>query len=277
MHKDSSSFIKLNNVSLDYVLKTGSNSIRNYCIQAARKVLCQPVNANSFNSTYRALNNISLDIQQGDKIGILGGNGAGKSTLLRVLAQIYRPNIGEVTTRGTTSCLFSIGLGLNPEATGLENVITLNILRGLTKADAKKMADEILEFTELGDFFTKPVRMYSSGMAMKLAFGVATAGSPDILLIDEVIGVGDGRFMQKALSRLETLMHKSNILVLTSHDTNWIKKFCTKALVLNNGTMSYYGEVDGAIEHYNHILFPAERQTLIDNTSMTSLLETENS
>ncbi|MBP9722256.1 MAG: ABC transporter ATP-binding protein [Gammaproteobacteria bacterium] len=250
------SFIKLENVYLDYILKTGSSSIRKYGIQAIRKIFNQPLDLNSFHSTYRALDNINLEITQGEKVGIFGCNGAGKSTLLRVLAEIYKPNLGTVTTSGTMSCLFSIGLGLNPEASGIENVITMGVLRGLTREQAASMAHDVAEFTELGEFFTKPVRMYSSGMAMKLAFGVATAGNPDILLIDEVIGVGDGQFMQKARARLETLMHNSNILVLTSHDNNLVKKFCTKALVLNQGKMVFYGDVDSAIDYYNQILFP---------------------
>lgn len=249
------SFIKLENVSLDYILKTGSSSIRRWGVQNVRKLLRQPLDLNYFNSEYRALNNINLTINKGDKIAILGCNGAGKSTLLRVLAQIYKPNHGKVTANGATSCLFDIGLGLNPEATGRENIITLGILRGMTMAQAALMVNDIAEFSELGDFLHKPVRMYSAGMGMKLAFGVATAGQPDILLVDEVIGVGDARFMHKATSRLENLLHNSNILVLTSHDNEVIKKFCNKALVLDKGNMVYFGPVDEALSFYNKILF----------------------
>ena len=249
------SYIKLDQVSLDYILKTGSSSARKYTVQFVRKLLGKPTDVTSFHTTYRALNNISLNIQKGDKIGILGRNGAGKSTLLRVLAEIYKPNIGHVSTQGNMSCLFSIGLGLNPEATGYENIITMGVIKGQTREQAKAIANDVAEFTELGDFFHKPVRMYSTGMGMKLAFGVATAGSPDILLVDEVIGVGDGKFMRKAQARLENLMQHSNILVLTSHDNAVVKKFCTKALVLDYGNMVYFGDVDKAIECYNNILF----------------------
>ena len=142
------SFIRLENVSLDYILKTGSSSARKYTTQFLRKILRQTVDLNSYHTTYRALNNISLDIVKGDKIGIFGRNGAGKSTMLRVLAEIYKPNIGKVYTQGSMSCLFSISLGLNPEATGYENVITMGILKGLTRQQAIAITDDIAEFTE---------------------------------------------------------------------------------------------------------------------------------
>lgn len=260
------SYIKLENVTLDYILKTGSSSLRKYGVQFARKLLRQKLDVTSFNSTYRALNNINLEINQGDKIGIFGRNGAGKSTLLRVLSEIYKPNIGKVTTQGNMSCLFSIGLGLNLEATGFENVITLGMLRGLKKSQAVSMANDVAEFAELGGFFHRPVRMYSSGMSMKLAFGVATAGNPDILLIDEIIGVGDGRFMQKARIRLENLMQNSNILVLTSHDNNLVRKFCSKAIVLDKGNIIYFGDVDTAISCYDNLLFSNKIDGVVETT-----------
>lgn len=261
-----SSYIKLENVSLDYILKTGSISIRKYFFQLLKKITKQEIDTNFYHTSYRALNNINLEIKTGDKIGILGRNGAGKSTLLRVLAEIYKPNIGIVKSKGIASCLFDISLGLNPEATGAENIITLGILRGLTRTQAAKMIPDVAEFAELGEFINKPVRMYSAGMGMKLAFGVATAGNPDILLIDEVIGVGDKRFMHKATARIENLMHNSNILVLTSHDNNVIKKFCNKAIILEYGNMLYMGDVDTAIDKYNDLLFDDNKSKFESNT-----------
>lgn len=270
------SFIKLENVSLDYILKTGSNSMKKHFFQLIRKLLKVQLDATAFHSCYRALNNINLDIQKGDKLGILGRNGAGKSTMLRVLAEIYKPNIGKVTAQGLTSCLFDISLGLNPEATGEENIITLGILKGLTKSEAVKLIPDVAEFSELGDFLYKPVRMYSAGMGMKLAFGVATAGHPDILLIDEVIGVGDSKFQQKARARVEKLMHNSNILVITSHDNEIIKKFCNKAIVLEKGNMQYLGDVDTAISVYNQLLFDGSTtHQSKDNTEASSISSAE--
>lgn len=263
-----SSYIKLENVCLDYILKSNTGSLRKFAIQTARKLFNLSIDTTCFNHTYRALDNINLNIQKGDKIGILGRNGAGKSTLLRVLAEIYKPNIGITSTKGNISSLFDIGLGLNPEATGYENIITICILKGMKYSQAKELIDDIADFTELHDYLAKPIRVYSSGMAMKLAFGIATAGTPDILLVDEVIGVGDGKFMQKATARLQKLLQNSNILVLTSHDNNVIRKFCDKAIVLDAGKVVYNGDVETAIAFYDNILFPKNTQNL--NTSIPS-------
>lgn len=259
------SYIKLENVCLDYILKSNTGSLRKFSIQMLRRLLRLPIDTTCFNHTYRALDNINLNIKQGDKIGILGRNGAGKSTLLRVLAEIYKPNIGTVSTNGKISSLFDIGLGLNPEATGYENIITISILKGMRYSQAEQLIDDIADFTELHDYLSKPIRVYSSGMAMKLAFGIATAGTPDILLVDEVIGVGDGKFMQKATARLQKLLQHSNILVLTSHDNDVIRKFCDKAIVLDGGKIVYSGEVDSAIKFYNNILFPNESNQTISS------------
>ena len=250
-----SSFITTEKVSLDYILKTGSISIRKFILQRFKKLLRQPTDQRNYNTVFRALHNINLEIKTGDKLGIFGRNGAGKSTLLRVLADIYKPNFGTVLTHGTSSCLFDINLGLNAEANGYENIITMCILKGMTKQQALNVVKDVEEFTELGDFLYNPVRMYSAGMKMKLAFGVATAGNPDILLVDEVIGVGDGKFMQKANKRIEDLMHNSNILVLTSHDNAVIKKFCNKAIVLDQGNLVFQGNVDDACAFYENILY----------------------
>lgn len=252
------SHIKLNNVCLDYILKSNTGSIRKFGIQMVRQLLKLPIDQGCFNTTFRALDNINLDIKNGHKIGILGRNGAGKSTLLRVLAQIYKPNIGNVHVNGTISSLFDIGLGLNPEATGIENIITIGILKGLKYKEAEKLVDDIADFTELHEYLERPIRIYSSGMAMKLAFGIATAGTPDILLVDEVIGVGDGKFMHKATARIQKLLHQSNILVLTSHDNNVIRKFCDQAIVLDGGKIVYHGDIEEAISCYQDILFPEE-------------------
>jgi ABC-type polysaccharide/polyol phosphate transport system ATPase subunit len=263
------SYIKLENVSLDYILKGNTGSLRKFAIQTLRKFFNLSIDITCFNHTYRALDNINLDIKQGDKIGILGRNGAGKSTLLRVLAEIYKPNIGKTSINGNISSLFDISLGLNPEATGYENIITLGVLKGMRYSQAKELIDDIAEFTELQDYLAKPIRVYSSGMAMKLAFGIATAGTPDILLVDEVIGVGDGKFMQKATARIQKLLQDSNILILTSHDNNVIRKFCDKAIVLDKGKILYNGDVDSAIEFYNNVLFPKESHYKNSETTLT--------
>ena len=248
------SSIELKNVCLDYIVKTGSDSIKKIAIHLCNKVLSKPDSAATIkNSSYRALNNINLSIRTGDRIGLLGRNGAGKSTLLRVLAKIYKPNSGSIKVDGTISSLFDVNLGMNPEATGYENIVNLSIMRGFSKKQTYSIINEIETFTELGDFLNSPVRTYSSGMQMKLSFAVATAFPPEIMLVDEVIGVGDAHFMEKATQRMENTIKSSQILVLTSHSNDLVRRFCNKALVLDRGEFKFFGDVDSGISFYEKI------------------------
>jgi ABC-2 type transport system ATP-binding protein/lipopolysaccharide transport system ATP-binding protein len=250
------SSIELNNVSLDYIIKTGSDSIKMTIVQLLNRAVKRPGSnrVSIKNSSYRALNNINLTINTGDRIGLLGRNGAGKSTLLRVLAKIYRPDHGTVKINGKISSLFDVNLGMNVEATGYENIINLAIMRGLSKKEAIAITEEIESFTELGNFLNSPVKTYSAGMQMKLAFAVSTAIAPEIMLIDEIIGAGDMHFMEKAMKRLENMIEKSQVLALTSHSTDIIKKFCNKVVVLERGEIKFIGAVDEGIEYYEQIM-----------------------
>lgn len=242
------SFIHLNQVSLDYIVKTGSDSLK--------KTLMHWLYPNRSskpsirNSCFRALDNINLQIHQGDRVGLIGRNGAGKSTLLRVLAKIYQPNQGTLSIQGKITNLFDVNLGLNTEASGFENIVSLGIMRGLSKRRAERLIPEVAEFTELGDFLHAPVRTYSTGMQMKLAFAVATAEHPDIVLIDEIIGAGDAQFMAKAEKRLHDLVERSHILVLTSHSTDIIQRMCNKIVVLDQGRLQFYGDLAAGLEFY---------------------------
>lgn len=252
-----SSMIQLDNVSLDYLVKTGSDSIKKSIINCLNRYILINNSAPDVtkNSSYRALNNITLSFNTGDRIGLLGRNGSGKSTLLRVLAKIYKPTIGSVSVQGNLSNIFDVNLGMNVEATGYENIINLSVLRGLSKKEALNQLPSIEMFTELGPFLHQPVRTYSAGMQMKLAFSVATSASSNILLIDEIIGVGDAHFMDKAKKRLETHIEKSHILVLASHSTAIIRQFCNKVIVLNKGEVQFNGDVESGIRFYegNHV------------------------
>ena len=244
--------IELRNVSLDYIIKTGSNSIKKSAIHLFNNCFRKSANNQSAikNSTYRALNNISLQINEGDRIGLLGRNGAGKSTLLRVLAKIYKPNLGEINIEGKVSSLFDVSSGMNIESTGYENIVNLAIMRRVPKKNAQNMIGDIEAFTELGDFLNSPVRVYSSGMLMKLAFAVATSTPSEIMLIDEIIGVGDVHFMEKATKRLESLIERSHILVLASHSNEIIKRFCNKVIVLDQGKIQFFGDIESGIDFY---------------------------
>ncbi|MDX2345357.1 MAG: ATP-binding cassette domain-containing protein [Legionella sp.] len=247
----------LQDVSLDYLIKTGSNSLLKTMGYLFNGVLGQNLKQKKRlikNDSFRALNSINLQLNKGDRIGLLGRNGAGKSSLLRVMARIYSPSMGRIEVNGNISSLFDINLGFNVEATGSENIINLGILRGWSKEQARSVIDEIGVFTELGDFLEKPVRTYSSGMQMKLAFGVATSAASDILLIDEIIGVGDARFMKKAQQRISNLVNQVQILVLTSHSTDVVQRFCNKVIVMDKGQIKYMGDTQSGIKFYEDML-----------------------
>lgn len=192
----------------------------------------------------KALDNISFHLQDGDRLGLVGHNGAGKSTLLRVLAAIYEPTRGVFHFQGKISPLLDVMLGINYESTGYENIRLRGALLGLNRKELSEKIKDIADFTELGDFLYMPIRTYSSGMLMRLAFAVATSIQPDILLMDEAIGVGDKNFIEKANHRLKQMIDQSNILVLASHSDDIIKKICNKVLVLDGGKIKQFGKVE---------------------------------
>lgn len=191
-----------------------------------------------------ALQNISFRLNKGDKLGLIGHNGAGKSTLLKVLARIYEPQKGKFSIQGHVSTLLDINVGMQFEATGYENIKIRSLILGLSKSGHKELVPDIESFAELGNFLSMPVKTYSMGMAMRLAFGMSTAATPDILLLDEVIGVGDGRFLHKAQERIEDLVKKSNIVVISTHMSDFIRKFCNKILWLEHGMVKNFGGLE---------------------------------
>lgn len=189
----------------------------------------------------RALDNISLSLKDGDRVGLVGHNGAGKSTLLRVLSRVYTPTAGTALIQGKISSLIDIGLGIDPEFTGRENVYFRGRLLGLTKAEISKNIDELIEFSELGNFFDMPLRTYSSGMHLRLAFAVSTILHPDILLMDEWLSVGDAGFVDKAEKRLKRLVDATNILVIATHSRDLILNTCNRAIWLEHGKIRMDG------------------------------------
>jgi lipopolysaccharide transport system ATP-binding protein len=183
----------------------------------------------------RAINNISFEFTSGDRIGILGHNGSGKSTLLRAIAGTYEPVSGSLDVEGKLATMLSITLGMDTESTGYENIFLRGAIMGLKSDTIESMIDEICEFSELGDFINLPMRTYSSGMSMRLAFAVATCFPADIVLMDEWLSVGDADFSQKAQIRLGNMIRESQILVLASHDERLIRENCNKILRLEHG------------------------------------------
>ncbi len=199
----------------------------------------------------RALDNISLHLEHGDRVGLIGPNGAGKSTFLRVLAGIYEPTQGLLQIEGKVSPLLDISVGINSEATGYENIMIQGAVLGLSRKQMQANLQDIVEFTGLGDYLFLPVHTYSSGMRLRLAFSVATSIVPEVLVMDEVINVGDTAFFKKAKTRMDQLIAQSGIVVLASHSTELLKSMCNKVLFLKAGKIEYFGPMEEGIKLYD--------------------------
>lgn len=183
----------------------------------------------------RSLENINLEISPHERVGLIGHNGAGKSTLLRVLGKVYTPSSGTAIIEGKIGSLIDISLGIDGEATGIENIFLRAALLGIPRKEVEVALPDIIEFTQLGSFIEMPVRTYSTGMHMRLAFAVSTMISPDILLMDEWLSVGDQNFQHQAEKRLNRLIERSNVLILASHSRELIERCCTRVLWLEHG------------------------------------------
>ncbi len=201
----------------------------------------------------QALEGVTFHFEHGDRVALIGHNGAGKTTLLRVLAGIYEPAVGQVEIAGQVAPLFDIGLGMEMEATGYDNILLRGLYLGLTKREIKRQAHDIAEFTELGDFLNLPLRTYSLGMRMRLGFAVSTAIQPDILLLDEGLSAGDAAFMAKANARLKEFWNKAAIIVLASHSERLIRDMCEKAVLIEHGRVIASDTVDEVLAHYRQI------------------------
>jgi ABC-2 type transport system ATP-binding protein/lipopolysaccharide transport system ATP-binding protein len=201
-----------------------------------------------------ALHDITLDIEQGDRLGLVGHNGAGKTTLLRVLSGIYPPTDGTVESQGRVATMFNISLGMEMDATGYENIHMMGRLLGMENDEVAAAVPDIEDFTELGDYLSLPVRTYSSGMLMRLAFGIATARTADIVLIDEAMGAGDAVFYEKTQERLGLFLSKSSLLVLTTHSERLMRQFCTRAVMMHNGKIELVGDLDEVYAKYGELL-----------------------
>lgn len=185
--------------------------------------------------TVRALDDVSFEVREGERLGLVGHNGSGKSTLLRVLAGVYEPTEGSLNIHGRIASLLDISIGMDHEASGYENIFYRGLLMGLPKSEIIKRVEEIAEFSGLGDFMHMPVRTYSSGMSMRLAFSIATTVDADILLMDEWLSVGDADFVKQAETRLRNLVDRTPILIMATHSEEVLKEVCTRTLHLEGG------------------------------------------
>ena len=201
--------------------------------------------------------NISLEVKQGEVLGIIGRNGSGKSTLLKMMAGVFPPDSGTIATRGSVSLLAGVGVGFHKELTGRENAYLYGTLMGRTTEQIDGLIEEIQSFAELEHHFDRPIRTYSSGMKSRLGISVATAFKPDLLLIDEVLGVGDASFRKKSEERVKQLMDDSGTVVIVSHSMGLLSSICTRIMLLDNGEFMSIGEPKAV--SYTHLTLPTKR------------------
>jgi lipopolysaccharide transport system ATP-binding protein len=220
------------------------------------------------------LNDISFSIKAGEAVGIIGRNGAGKSTLLKMVAGTMRPTTGGVQLSGLLSAILELGMGFNPELTGRQNVYHSGGMMGHSRARIAGLVDSIAEFSELGDYFDQPLRIYSSGMQMRLAFAVATAVRPDVLIIDEALAVGDSYFQHKSMERIRAFRDEGTALILVSHDKAAVQSLCNRAILIDGGHVALDGAPESVLDYYNALLARKEGETIETRTLEDGRVET---
>jgi lipopolysaccharide transport system ATP-binding protein len=204
----------------------------------------------SSRKAFWALDDVSFTVKRGESIGIVGPNGSGKSTLLKIMADLARPTRGKINVNGRISALLELGAGFHPQITGRENAILNAVLLGLTRREAQEVLPDIIAFSELGDFIDEPMRTYSSGMYIRLGFSVAVHVHADVLLVDEVLAVGDAEFQQKCFDHIEKLRAKGVTIVLVSHDLGSVTRFCERAILLHHGQVQVEGKSQPVVHEY---------------------------
>lgn len=199
---------------------------------------------------FRALNDVSFEVKQGEIFGIIGRNGSGKSTLLKILSRIVDPTEGSIILRGKTASLLEVGTGFHPELTGRENVYLNGSMLGMSRQQIKQKFQDIIDFSEIENFIDTPVKFYSSGMYVRLAFAVAAHLDPDILILDEVLAVGDASFQKKSMNKILSIMNDGKTVLFVSHSMGSVRQLCSEGILLEHGQITYSGNVDGLIEKY---------------------------
>lgn len=240
----------LDNVGVEFQLyQSKARSLKRTAIRATIGGLIG-VSQETGRTSVCALQGINLDFRAGDRVALLGHNGAGKTTLLRVLGGIYHPSTGTFVHSGHRMPLFDIGLGLDDEASGYENIRLRGLIMGATRTEIAQRMEDIADFSGLGDFLDMPVRTYSSGMLVRLLFAIATSIKADILLMDEWLSAGDKEFMEKANKRLHELVDSAHILVIASHDLGLLQTICNKAVLMEHGRVKMTGPVAEVVAAY---------------------------
>jgi len=252
--------ISVENLSKKYIIghqkQAGYTNLRDVLTDGAKRFthkLIHPFDAPINDPTHEefwALKDVSFDIQQGDRVGIIGRNGAGKSTLLKILSRITEPTSGRVSIKGRVASLLEVGTGFHPELTGRENIYLNGAILGMSKVEIKKKFDEIVAFAEVEKFLDTPVKRYSSGMYVRLAFAVAAHLEPEILIVDEVLAVGDAQFQKKCMGKMEEVGKDGRTVIFVSHNLGAVGELCTKGILLANGKVVAEGKISDVTEQY---------------------------
>ena len=255
--------INVENIGKSYVIKhqnqARQDTLRdtlNVLIKRAVKRVLHPKKAQyelGKKEVFWALKDIFFNVKQGDRLGIIGKNGAGKSTLLKILSRITEPTTGKATLKGRVSSLLEVGTGFHPELTGRENIFLNGAILGMTRKEIISKFDEIVAFSEIEKFLDTPVKRYSSGMYVRLAFAVAAHLEPEILIVDEVLAVGDMQFQKKCLGKMQDVASEGRTVLFVSHNMGAIKNLCTRGILLNQGHLEYEGEIHSVIEKYQKL------------------------
>ncbi len=238
--------VKVENVGMKFHLnKEKVDSLKEYFIKFVKKDLRY--------KEFWALQDVSFTLAPGDRLGILGLNGAGKSTLLKVIAGVYKPTQGKVRKEGVLAPLLELGAGFDSQYTGAENIYLYGAVLGYSKKFIDEKFDEIVEFSELGDFINVPIKNYSSGMKTRLGFSIVTIIDPDILILDEVLSVGDAKFRKKSEDKVMSMFDKGVTVLFVSHSLEQVRRLCNKAMILDHGKMVAFGDIDEVADTYQQM------------------------
>ncbi len=213
-----------------------------------------------YHHIYQALDNISFQVESGETFGILGKNGAGKSTLLKIITGVLLPDCGKIEVQGKVTGLLELGTGFDLQLSGIQNITSNGLLIGMTQDEISREQQAIIDFSELGDYINEPLRTYSSGMMMRLAFSIALHAKPDCFLIDEALSVGDAHFQQKCMHQIREFRQQGGSIIFVSHDLNAVKMVCDRAMVIDQGQVVSIGSAEDAVNHYNQIMAKLDSQ-----------------
>ncbi len=238
--------IKLENITMEFNLhKEKLDSVKEYFIKLVKRDIKR--------DSFKALDDVSFTVNKGDRVGVLGLNGAGKSTLMKVIAGVFEPTSGRVSKEGVIAPMIELGAGFDNQYTGAENIYLYGAVLGHSRKYMEQRFEEIVEFSELKEFIDVPLKNYSSGMRARLGFSIATMVKPDILILDEVLSVGDAKFKKKSEEKLKSMMDENTTVIFVSHNLGQLRRICNKAMILEKGRMIAYGDIEEVAAKYEEM------------------------